>query len=278
MVEARRRAAGRGWRSAPVPRPGRSRRGTRSPRSSRPAPRRAVAPGRRARAARPARRRSPPAARSSMPSPGPAGDRRPLRAATATPSSRRALPTSCAISGGGRPARRLAEPFQVRGEGSPFSPRQSSSAFRRALRPGPVAPRARASRPAPGETPEGPRRKRSRSVARPVPNSASSRAIKPAADRGAGDRQLGLQRDGDPVGLQHRGDQRPAPGRVAEGDRDLVRRRLPPAISFGRPRRRSTRPRPARRPSAAGSDRLRRAGVAGVLGRRSRARGGRAGR
>ena len=44
-----------------------------------------------------------------------------------------------------------------------------------------------------------------------------------AADRGAGDLQLRLQGGRHPVRLEGGGDRRPAPGRVAQGDRDLVR-------------------------------------------------------
>ncbi len=44
-----------------------------------------------------------------------------------------------------------------------------------------------------------------------------------ASDRGGGGRDLRLERGRDPVGLEDRGDQRAAPGRVADDDRDLLR-------------------------------------------------------
>ena len=73
-----------------------------------------------------------------------------------------------------------------------------------------------ASRRSPAGSAAGPRPGR-------CPTTALQQRNQAAADRGRGDRDLGLECSRDPVGLEHRCDQRPAPAEIAGHDRDLGR-------------------------------------------------------
>ena len=129
------------------------------------------------------------------------------------------LPTSAASSRG------LPAASRIPATSAGASPCFSSHSCRAAVA---VRTRLRRSRRSnqltrPGATPEGPRSQRIRSLARPVPSTASSRAISapPTAVAGIGD--LRVERGRNAVGLEHRGDQRAAPARVAHDHRDLFR-------------------------------------------------------
>ena len=170
------------------------------------------APGREAPPARRARSRSPPRraprARSRRGRPSPLRSRRPGSASAA-----------------GLAARGLAAPRP--GAAAPRSARSQRRSASAAVRARACGDPARTSRPASG------RRRKARAgsaagrSARPPPSTASSRAIRAPPTAVVGDRDLGLERDRDAVGLEHRGEQRPAAARVADDDRDLLRRARP---------------------------------------------------